>query len=260
MSYYSLEQIYQELVSMGKPAEKKPSEISSGFIYSWKSKDATRAESRLKTRAEKPAKCDFEYVLRDTRTPWGKPQDISKLQEGLYFISTARHGGLWLSDEWKAKLPKSYKSFVRNRRWAEEDCDTPEVLQHFGLLSLLSEPMKLEITAEDIEKGRASRQTWRGEDWFTRPKGGAYSSMDGHYGGPISEAYCRVTGHTESLISTQRTLQQRPGIWKYCSISHKDAAQFLKTFDAGKPVSPITIHLEPYVFTISIQKGERNGL
>lgn len=249
MSYYSLEQIYQELIRLGKPAEKRPSEISEGnFSYSWSSRDQMTAESKLKGRANKPARCDFIHVLKDGRTPWGKPQDVYMLTEGLYFVSTARHGGLWLSDEWIAKLPKSYKSFVGNRRWAEEDCDCAEVLQYFGLLSLVSEPMELQVTTEDIEKGRQSRQTWRGEDWWTRPRFGIYSDMDGHYGGPISEAYCRVTGHTESLINTQRCLQMRPGIWRFCSMP-KEAAVFLKAFDADEQVQPITITLEPYIFT-----------
>ena len=249
MSYYSLEQIYQEIIRLGKPAEKRPSEISEGnFSYSWSPKDAMIAESKLKGRATKPARCDFIHLLKDGRTPWGKPQDVKMLTEGLYFVSTARHGGLWLSDEWIKKLPKSYKSFVGNRRWAEEDCDAAEVLQYFGLLSLVTDTMALEITAEDIEKGKQSRQTWRGEDWFSRQQHGAYSDTEGHYGGPVSEAYCRVTGHTESLISTHRTLQQRPGVWRYCAMPEKVAA-FLKAFDAGEAVEPITIQLEPYVFT-----------
>jgi len=247
MGFYSSEQIYQELVSMGKDAEKKPCEDGNP-IYRWAVKDAIRAVSRLKGRATKPARCDFIHVLKDGRTPWGKPQDVYMLTEGLYFVSTARHGGLWLSDAWIKKLPKSYKSFCGNRRWAEEDCDSAEVLQYFGLLSLVSEPMELQVTTEDIEKGKESRQTWRGEDWFSRPRFGRYTDMDGHYGGPVSEAYCRVTGHSESLINTQRTLQQRPGVWKYCPMS-KDAAEFLKAFDAGEQVEPITVRLEPYIFT-----------
>ncbi|MDE0634748.1 MAG: hypothetical protein OXI43_02690 [Candidatus Poribacteria bacterium] len=57
MSYYSIEQIYQEIIRLGKSAEKRPSQISEGsFSYSWSPKDAMIAASKLKSRATKPAR------------------------------------------------------------------------------------------------------------------------------------------------------------------------------------------------------------
>ena len=241
-NYYSSDQVFAEIRRVGGYVEDLP---SGGTRYNINQHRA--AKRRLKCRDVAPARGTFEMILAETRTPWGKPQSVKKLTDGLYFCSTASHGGLWLSDAWIKKLPNTYKPFTGTKRWAEEDCDSAEVLQYFGLLSLVSEPMALSITAVDIAKGRESRQTWRGENWFSRPRQGQYTDMDGHYGGPISEAYCRVIGHTESLISTYRTLQLRPGIWRYCAIGEA-GAKFIKAFDADEPVEPITLTLEPYVY------------
>lgn len=244
-SYYTSEQVFTEMRRVGAYIEEVP---SGGIRYNANQKKA--ALRRLKCQGVAPESGRFEGILEDSRTPWGKPQSVVKLLDGLYFVSTAQHGGLWLSDEWIKQLPKTYQPFTGTKRWAEEDCDSAEVLQYFGLLTLISQPMELEVTAQDIEKGHASRQTWRGEDWFSRPRHGRFTDMDGHYGGPISEAYCRVTGYRESLISTWRTLQLRPGIWRYCAMC-KSAGEFIKAFDADVPVEPITLTLEPYIFTKS---------
>lgn len=242
---YPDDQICNELLRIGKATKE-------GNALRYNRKDFTAVKRRFKANAVEPeGYYSFANILLYTRSPWGNPQSVTKLPneaDGLYFVSTAGHGGLWMSDKWKKQLPKAYVPFTGNRRWAEEDCDTAEVLQYFGLLSLVDEPMELEVTAEDIEKGKTSRKTWKGEDWFTRPRFGHYTDMDGHYGGPISEAYCRVTGHGEPMINTQRCLQMRPGIWKYCRMP-EEAKTFIKAFDAGEDVQPTTFLLEPYVFS-----------
>ena len=38
-------------------------------------------------------------------TPWGPPQDIEELAEGVWRVSTASHGGLKLSRERWAEIP-----------------------------------------------------------------------------------------------------------------------------------------------------------
>ena len=87
-------------------------------------------------------------------TPWGSIQTYNKLAEGVYSVDTAGHGGLWLSDERIEQLPAHYVSFAGSNRWHEEDEDAPLVLQYLGLLSLIDEPLTLEVTGVDIEAGR----------------------------------------------------------------------------------------------------------
>ena len=237
---YPSQQIMDELLRTGKATDKGKG-VTRYCLKSYKS-----VERRFKANAIEPTgNFTFAHILCYTRTPWGTPQSVTKLPaeaEGLYFVSTAGHGGLWLSDKWIKRLPKTYRPFTGNRRWAEEDCDSAEVLQYFGLLSLVSEPTELEITQDDIEKGKSTRKDWR-----DRPMSDP-DFDDGHVGGALEEAWKRKTGYQGHMISTQRCFQAAPGIWKYCRMS-EDGAAFIKAFDAGEQVEPTTILLEPYVFT-----------
>ena len=91
-------------------------------------------------------------------TPWGRVQDHHRIADGVVSVSTAGHGGIWLSDKRIAQLPKHYQPFTGTPRWNEEDEDGALVLQYLGLLSLIPEPLELHVTAEDIDKGRKSRK------------------------------------------------------------------------------------------------------
>ena len=234
---YPFRQIADELLRLGK------AEDTGGGSVRYTQKDYDAVKRRFKANAVEPqGYITFADILCYTRTPWGYPQQVTALPdeaEGLYFCSTARHGGLWLSNAWIKKLPKDYCQYIGNRRWAEEDCDCAEVLQIFGFLSLVSEVTKLHITEADIEKGKTSRIDYR-----NRPMTDS-AFEEGWGGGPIAEAFKRQTECPYDMISTQRVLQAAPGIWKYCRMPENGAA-FNKTFDAGQPVKPTTIVLEPY--------------
>jgi hypothetical protein len=53
-----------------------------------------------------------------TLTPWGAPQHITKLAEGIQSVSTASHGGIRLSNERNEQIPE----YMRNADgWYEED-------------------------------------------------------------------------------------------------------------------------------------------
>ena len=66
-------------------------------------------------------------------TPWGPPQDIEELAEGVWRVSTASHGGLWLSRErWNA-LPACVRGALFTATFAEEDCEEPIVRTLLGL-------------------------------------------------------------------------------------------------------------------------------
>lgn len=234
---YPFRQIADELLRLGKAEE------TGGGGVRYKQKDYDSVKRRFKANAVDPqGHATFADILCYTRTPWGYPQRVTALPDeakGLYFCSTAWHGGLWLSNAWIKKLPKDYCEYIDNRRWAEEDCDCADVLQIFGFLSLVSEPTELHITQADIEKGKETRVDYR-----DRPMTDKYFE-EGWAGGPIAEAFKRQTGCPYDMINTERVLQAAPGIWKYCSMPENGTA-LNKAFDAGEAVEPTTLLLEPY--------------
>lgn len=70
-----------------------------------------------------------------TETPWGPPQDVDIIAPGIVSISTAGHGGIWLSPERSKKIPLKVKrkTFCQNglNGWYEEDCDAQLVSAYF---------------------------------------------------------------------------------------------------------------------------------
>jgi hypothetical protein len=56
-------------------------------------------------------------------TPWGISDGQQTLAPGIVSYSTPSHGGIWLSAERQAQLPKGIDNFVHDLRWWEEDCD-----------------------------------------------------------------------------------------------------------------------------------------
>jgi len=58
-------------------------------------------------------------------TPWGCPQDITELAEGIWRVSTAGHGGLKLSRARWQELPDVVRDTFLNATFAEEDCEEP---------------------------------------------------------------------------------------------------------------------------------------
>ena len=66
-------------------------------------------------------------------TPWGYPQDIEELAEGVWRVSTASHGGLKLSRERWEELPDVVRYSFLNPTFAEEDCEEPIARTLLGL-------------------------------------------------------------------------------------------------------------------------------
>lgn len=61
-------------------------------------------------------------------TPWGAVQMLETYGDGesVVFVSTASHGGFWLSPERLADMPaglKDHQTFCGSPCWFEEDCD-----------------------------------------------------------------------------------------------------------------------------------------
>jgi len=66
-------------------------------------------------------------------TPWGYPQDIEELAEGIWRVSTAGHGGLKLSRERWEELPDVVRDTFLNATFAEGDCEEPIARTLLGL-------------------------------------------------------------------------------------------------------------------------------
>lgn len=58
-------------------------------------------------------------------TPWGAVQSAYQWADGLYILSTASHGGLWLSPDRVSELRSLFPEFTpcAGWPWLEEDCD-----------------------------------------------------------------------------------------------------------------------------------------
>ena len=68
-----------------------------------------------------------------THTPWGAPEAVSKVGEGVYLFSTASHGGFWVAPTAVNRIPQRVRdaTFSRSPYWYEEDCDAAHVVAAF---------------------------------------------------------------------------------------------------------------------------------
>ena len=66
-------------------------------------------------------------------TPWGWPQDIHELAEGVWRVGTASHGGLKLNRERWEELPDLVRDSFITPTFAEEDCEEPIARTLLGL-------------------------------------------------------------------------------------------------------------------------------
>jgi hypothetical protein len=73
-----------------------------------------------------PFYTDHREHVPPENTPWGCTENREQLLPGIWQVSTAGHGGIWLAPHRVAKLPTWAKSFVTlngSRCWFEEDCE-----------------------------------------------------------------------------------------------------------------------------------------
>src|ERR1039458_7463504 len=77
-----------------------------------------------------PPKCNFmnksyAEVRPPYHTPWGHAQTHDRNGAGLWFVSTAGHGGLYMSPERLAHFKSIFPTFegYAGLPWLEEDCD-----------------------------------------------------------------------------------------------------------------------------------------
>ena len=86
---------------------------------------------------------------RTIYTPWGPPQDVEELAEGVLRVSTFGHGGLILSwERWKS-LPAAVRATLFNATYAEEDCEEPIALTLLGIGSERQRERALRVAGTD---------------------------------------------------------------------------------------------------------------
>jgi hypothetical protein len=65
--------------------------------------------------------------MQITETPWGRPDSVTKLAEGIYAVSTPSHGGIYLDEKANALMPMQWQLGTFRQLgchgWYEEDCD-----------------------------------------------------------------------------------------------------------------------------------------
>ena len=68
------------------------------------------------------------------QTPWGPVQHEICISPGACYVSTASHGGLYLTGQSYAALPEPVRNtFINGAQWAEEDCEMNIVLALLNL-------------------------------------------------------------------------------------------------------------------------------
>ncbi len=95
--------------------------------------------------------------MQQVNTPWGQTQYAEEIAPGIVMHHTARHGGIWISEDRRASMPEPYRSIetFAGGNWYEENCDWAIVAlsfpEHFSL------PGEQEIAAKTFAHYHAKK-------------------------------------------------------------------------------------------------------
>lgn len=68
-------------------------------------------------------------------SPWGTVDAEEVIAEGIVFVSTASHGGIWVSPELLPRITKEMRDYAKHwsgsENWFEEDCAAQCVVVSF---------------------------------------------------------------------------------------------------------------------------------
>lgn len=68
-------------------------------------------------------------------SPWGIVQDEETIAEGIVYVSTASHGGIWVSPELLGRVQEAMRDYAAywsgSSSWFEEDCAAQCVVVSF---------------------------------------------------------------------------------------------------------------------------------
>lgn len=72
-------------------------------------------------------------VIRSS--PWGAVQDSEVIADGIVYVSTASHGGIWVSADRLPRIQKVFQDYAEywsgSCQWFEEDCAAQCVVVSF---------------------------------------------------------------------------------------------------------------------------------
>ena len=92
-------------------------------------------------------------ITEKSYTPWGEPQSVEEVAEGITFVSTASHGGYHLSPEKNQVVNEIWR---RQDNWYEEDCDWAIVAITFPEF----------FTKEDVSNARRTAINWLPDEYM----------------------------------------------------------------------------------------------
>jgi hypothetical protein len=82
-------------------------------------------------------------------SPWGIVQDEEVIADGIVYVSTASHGGIWVSPELLGRVQEAMRDYAAywsgSSSWFEEDCAAQCVVVSFPEY----------FPAEQVERARA---------------------------------------------------------------------------------------------------------
>lgn len=68
-------------------------------------------------------------------SPWGIVQDEETIADGIVYVSTASHGGIWVSPELLGRVQEAMRDYAAywsgSSSWFEEDCAAQCVVVSF---------------------------------------------------------------------------------------------------------------------------------
>ena len=74
-------------------------------------------------------------MLTGKSSPWGTVQDEEQIADGIIYVSTASHGGIWVARELLPRISEEMKDYAKywsgSSQWFEEDCAAQCVVVSF---------------------------------------------------------------------------------------------------------------------------------
>ena len=70
---------------------------------------------------------------RNDLSPWGRIDSDNVIADGIVFVNTPSHGGMWISQSRRDAMPEPFRSpeTFAGGNWFEEDCDATRVVLSF---------------------------------------------------------------------------------------------------------------------------------
>jgi hypothetical protein len=110
-------------------------------------------------------------MKKNSSTPWGPAQSVSEIIPGMWHVSTAGHGGIYVSPELYAQMPSYMKATpYSSAGWFEEDIDwvLPFVVFEKQIREQATDAQTLSTINEGVHQGyfECTYHSTRRAQWF----------------------------------------------------------------------------------------------